>query len=102
MHSMRIQRMLFKMKKVKKKQTNIICVNQLFCTYCKNYMHTVDDCLEKKIDEAEQEDKIKKSNIPEKYWNDHDPVKSFLMNNSIKGYKNRIFWEKKEINNLTY
>ena len=100
MHSMRIQRMLFKMKKVKKKQTNLICVNQLFCTYCKNYMHTVDDCLEKKIDEAEQEEKIKKSNIPEKYWNNHDPVKSFLMNNSIKGYKNRIFWEKKEISNL--
>ena len=100
MHSMRIQRMLFKMKKVKKKQTDVICVDQLFCTYCNNYMHTVVDCLEKKIDEAEQEDKIKKSNIPEKYWNEHDPVKSFLMNNSIKGYKNRIFWEKKEISNL--
>ena len=100
MHSMKIQRMLFKMKKVKKKQTNLICANQLFCTYCKNYMHTVEDCLEKKIDEAEQEDKIKKSNIPEKYWNEHDPVKSFLMNNSIKGYKNRIFWEKKEISKL--
>ena len=92
MHSMTIQMELFKMKEIEK--TNRNCVNQLFCTYCKNYMHTIADCLEKKIDEEQREYKIKKSNIPEKYWKSNDPAKSFLMNNSIKGYKNRIFWEK--------
>jgi len=95
MHSMTIQMELFKMKKIEKEKTNLICVNHLFCTYCKKYMHTIEECLEKKIDEEQRQYEFKKSNIPEKYWKSNDPVKSFLMNNSIKGYKNRIYWEKR-------
>ena len=83
--------------KIPKDNMEEICINHLFCIYCNHYMHTIDECLVKKFDEQEYENKIKKSNIPEKYWKSHDPVKSFLMNNSIKGYKNRLYWTNRQI-----
>lgn len=35
--------------------------------------------------------------IPYKYYNTgNDPVKTFLMNNNIKGYLNKEYWKRKE------
>lgn len=93
MHSKEIKSRIIKMPKNNMEE---ICINHLFCLYCNQYMHTIDECLVKKFDEQEHKDKIKRSNIPEKYWNSQDPVKSFLMNNSIKGYKNRIYWDNRQ------
>lgn len=97
MHSTEIKRRIIKMPKDSVEE---ICINHLFCIYCNHYMHTIDECLVKKLDEQEYENKIKRSNIPEKYWNSDDPVKKFLMNNSIKGYKNRIYWNSRELLNV--
>ena len=94
-----IQRMI-KEKQCKLKENeqiymdNNYTLNFMFCNYCHHYMHTEEDCLEKKIDEEQKEYIIQRSNIPKKYWKYSDPLKAFLMNNTIHGYCNRINWEK--------
>ena len=57
----------------------------------KMMMKGLELCSEKKIDEAEQEEKIKKSNIPEKYWFEEDPAKSYLLNVNIKSYSTKNY-----------
>jgi len=94
MHSREIKSRIIK---IPKDSMEEICINHLFCIYCYKYMHTIEECLVKKLDEQQYENKIKNSNIPEKYWKTEDPVKSFLMNNSIKGYKNRVYWRNRQI-----
>lgn len=81
-------------KNMRKKLNNKVeCLNLAYCNYCHHYLHTEEDCLEKHIDEYNRDLIIRKSNIPKKYWNEADPLKSFLMNNTIKGYINRKTWE---------
>ena len=36
------------------------------------------------------------SKIPEKYWKSQDPLKDFLMNNSVNGHRMRMYLEKRK------
>ena len=92
---MEVHRVLNKMKRA-----NNICLNTVFCTYCHQYMHTYQDCLHRKTDISKREYRIKQSNIPEKYWKSEDPLKYFLMNNTVRGYSNRVYWENKNGNKI--
>lgn len=54
---------------------------QKHCCYCHRSGHEKKYCylFEKHL-------LLKKSNIPEKYWGATDPLKHFLMNETIRGY----------------
>lgn len=77
------------------RRNQVECLNFQYCSYCHKSFHTEEHCLEKKLDEYQKELYIQKSNIPKKYWMTSDPLKAFLMNNTVKGYRNRIYWENK-------
>ena len=80
-------------------RNRVECLNFQYCNYCHKGFHTEEHCLEKKLDEYQKELYIQKSNIPKKYWMTSDPLKAFLMNNTIRGYRNRVYWENKNNNN---
>tara|TARA_X000000950_G_C13889402_1_gene650222 strand:- start:1582 stop:1896 length:315 start_codon:yes stop_codon:yes gene_type:complete len=81
------------------RRNQVECLNFQYCSYCHKNFHTEEHCLEKKVDEHQKELYIQKSNIPKKYWSTSDPLKAFLMNNTIKGYRNRIYWENRNVDN---
>lgn len=94
--SMQLHRVISRMENsYKYSYNNLECLNFQYCSYCHKSFHTEEHCLEKKLDEYQKELYIQKSNIPKKYWSTSDPLKAFLMNNTIKGYRNRIYWENK-------
>jgi hypothetical protein len=76
------------------KMDNILCIN---CNQ-KGHFHT--ECqfdlyaYEAYQQQVEQYKRAMKM-IPEQYWIYGDPVKVFLMNNTIKGYRTRLYWNKK-------
>ena len=81
------------------RRNQVECLNFQYCSYCHKNFHTEEHCLEKKVDEYQKELYIQKSNIPKKYWSTSDPLKAFLMNNTVKGYLNRIYWENRNVDN---
>ena len=55
-----------------------------YCSYCHRSGHIKTNC---KL--STKHALYKQSNIPEKYWYGEDPVKTLLMNETIRGYCNR-------------
>lgn len=96
------------------KRNSISLKDLEICDFCNQIGHSETNCLlfesemEKEQDEKKQR-LIKRwklsrilllSGIPSKYWNSEDPVKFFLMNNRIIGYRETQKWNNK-INYIT-
>ena len=60
---------------------------QKHCNYCYRSGHDKIDC---KL--LYKHNLMKQSNIPERYWGTLDPLKAFLMNETIHGYSARKFY----------
>ena len=100
----------FECKPILLKRAMVLPNNILICTYCNQLGHDNKDCwqyetemviLKKK--QTHIEDILHKSGIPEKYWRSQDPLKEFLMNNSVNGHRMRMYLEKKtKFKNIIY
>ena len=96
------------------KRNSISLKDLEICDFCNKIGHSVTNCLlfETEMQQKEYEKKqriIKRqklsrnlllSGIPSRYWNSDDPVKFFLMNNRIIGYRETQKWNNK-INYIT-
>lgn len=60
---------------------------QNYCDYCHKSGHNKNDCKLFRKHEL-----MKQSNIPKRYWGTLDPLKAFLMNETIHGYSARKFY----------
>ena len=89
---------------------NIISLKDLeICEFCNQIGHSETECLlfetEMEKEEDEKKERLEKqaiickklllSGIPLKYWSSGDPVKTFLMNNRITGYRETQRWKNK-------
>lgn len=60
---------------------------QKHCCYCHKTGHEKRECRM-----FIKHESLKKSNIPQRYWGALDPLKAFLMNETIHGYSARKFY----------
>lgn len=92
------------------KRAIVLPNNIIVCTYCNQLGHDNKDCWQHETEMVNLKKKqiyienvLHKSGIPEKYWKSQDPLKDFLMNNSINGHRMRMYLEKKtKFKNLIY
>jgi hypothetical protein len=84
------------------KRAMVLPNNILICTYCNQIGHDNKECWQYETEMVNLkkkqnciEDILHKSGIPEKYWKSQDPLKEFLMNNSVNGHRMRMYLEKR-------
>ena len=100
----------FECKPILLKRAMVLPNNIIICTYCNQIGHDNKDCWLYETEMVNQKKKqmyieeiLHKSGIPEKYWKSQDPLKEFLMNNSISGHRKRMYLEKRtKLENIIY
>ena len=95
--------------KIMLKRKTISLKDLEICDFCNQIGHSETNCLlfetEMEREQDEKKERLKRqkmvcrnlvsSGIPIKYWNSGDPVKTFLMNNRIIGYRDTLRWNEK-------